>query len=168
MKTVAFSLWLAATTVANPLNYFQRRDTQPTCAGITAKTNNGNRKIAIVVDSSGSMSTNDPYDLRLAGAHKIVDWLIASNEASGGKKMDLVSIIDFASSATVDFNIGDPLNAGPAIDTIGSSGGTSIASGVRAGISQIEKGAGSTKDRSGIIVFTDGQVSVARSKLGSV
>jgi hypothetical protein len=136
-----------------------RRDSGPICADLTAKSNNGDRKIAIVIDSSGSMTTSDPNDLRLSAGRKINDWLIGKSEAVGGKKVDLVTVIDFDSSSTLDYPLGDPAGANASFSKIGAAGGTFIASGVKMGIAQLTgSGSGSTSKRSGMVVFTDGEV----------
>jgi len=133
---------------------------EETCSDLSAQSNNGDRKVAIVIDSSGSMAASDPTDLRLVAGRILNDWLIANNEARGGKKADLVTVIDFASTASLDFPLGDPGMANSSFDQIGADGGTWIASGVSMAISQLTQGnTGNTESRSGIIVFTDGQVS---------
>ncbi|KAH7128164.1 von Willebrand factor type A domain-containing protein [Dendryphion nanum] len=135
------------------------RATTQTCTDLRAQSNNGNRKIAIVIDSSGSMSSSDPRNLRLAAGKSVVDWLISKDEAAaGGKKQDLVTVIDFDDVAKLDYPLGDPGNASSSIDKISRSGGTFIAGGVKMAIQQLTAdGTGGTKDRSGIVVFTDGQ-----------
>jgi predicted metal-dependent peptidase len=138
-----------------------RRDGQGTCSGLNAQSNDGNRKIAIVIDSSGSMVDNDPDNLRLTAGQEIDDWLISVNSAVGNKKADLVTVIDFDDTVNVDYALGDPgAAADSAISKIDSDGGTFIAGGVQAAISQLtSSSSGSTKDRSGIVVLTDGEVS---------
>jgi hypothetical protein len=136
------------------------RATALTCADLHVKSNNGGRKVGIVIDSSGSMSSSDPDDLRLAAGRALNDWLITSKEATGGKKADLVTVIDFDDVATMDYQLGDP---GPAANSsfskIDASGGTYIAGGVEMAIAELTKdGSGTTADRTGIVVFTDGEV----------
>lgn len=136
------------------------RASEPVCSGPTAKSNNGDRKMAIVIDSSSSMSGSDPYDLRLEAGKSILDWLIVKDETSDTKKEDVVTIIDFADDATLDYGLGDPNNAYGPLANITAYGGTYIASGVDMAIQQLTAGGtGDTKDRSGILVFTDGSVS---------
>jgi predicted metal-dependent peptidase len=161
----AFLLLGVAST--RSLNLFKRdsidlfkRDGQATCSGLNAQSNDGNRKIAIVIDSSGSMTENDPYNLRLQAGEEIDNWLISVNEATGNKKADLVTVIDFDDAVNVDYPLGDPGDAAnTAISRIDADGGTYIAGGVTAAITQLTSGgSGATKDRSGIIVLTDGEV----------
>jgi Mg-chelatase subunit ChlD len=136
-----------------------KRD-QATCSGLNAQSNDGNRKIAIVIDSSGSMTENDPNNLRLTAGEDLDNWLISVNEATGNKKADLVTVIDFDDTVNIDYPLGNPGDAAnSAISAIDADGGTYIAGGVTAAITQLtSSGSGSTKDRSGIIVLTDGEV----------
>lgn len=119
-------------------------------------TSNGGRKIAIVVDSSGSNSYTDPSDLRIVAAKNLNGLLVSKNQASAGKQSDLVTVVDFDYSAAVIYPLGDP--AGATFDGIDASGGTDIASGVEAAIDELTKNQGDvTAGRSGIVVLTDGE-----------
>jgi hypothetical protein len=157
MKGSLLTLTLAASQAL--ASAIVRRDSGPICADLTAKSNNGDRKIAIVIDSSGSMADSDPDNLRLSAGRTIDDWLISKSEAVGGKKEDLVTVINFDSSATLDYPLGDPAGANASFSNIGADGGTFIAGGVEMAVAQITgPGTGDTSKRSGIVVFTDGQV----------
>ncbi|ORY07916.1 von Willebrand factor type A domain-domain-containing protein, partial [Clohesyomyces aquaticus] len=135
-----------------------RASSTPQCVGLSAESNNGDRKMAIVIDASGSMTTNDPTNLRLAAGKSVLDWLITKSEATGGKKQDYVTVIEFSDKATLDYSLGDPANAYDAVAGIRITGGTYIASGVEMAIAQLTaSGTGNTADRSGIVVFTDGE-----------
>jgi len=136
-----------------------RRAIDLTCSDLRVKSNNGDRKIAIVIDSSGSMQSSDPSNLRLEAGRALNNWLINSNEATNGKKSDLVTVIDFDDEATLDYALGDPgPSANSSFGRIGSDGGTYIASGVEMAISELTRGgSGETAGRSGIVVFTDGE-----------
>jgi uncharacterized protein YegL len=84
--------------------------------------------------------------------------LISTTEATGGKTADLVSIVDFSSSADLLYPLGDPAAASGAVDGITLRGGTAIGTGVQAAIDDLSKpGNDPTANRTGIIVFTDGQ-----------
>lgn len=145
---------------------FKRAEKQQTCANIKAASNNGDRKVAIVIDSSLSMLESDPTNLRLDAGRAVNDWLISKKEATGGKKADLVTVIDFAYSPTLDYPLGDPEAANATFGEIGSYGGTYIAGGVDMAITELTKsGTGSTDKRSGILVFTDGEVRNLRSRI---
>lgn len=114
--------------------------------------------MVIVVDSSGSMTSNDPGDLRLSAAHALNAFLISKSEASGGRKADQVAVVSFDSAAETVFAPGDPgdPSADQAIAAIPASGGTNIGSGILEAIDNIAAMSGPTKDRSAIVVYTDG------------
>jgi hypothetical protein len=144
--------------------YLVQRDSSPICTDLRAKSNDGDRKIAIVIDSSGSMAESDPANLRLIAGKSVVDWLISKHEATSTRKPDLVTVIDFDEIATLDYPLGDPAGADSSLDGIGADGGTFIAGGVELAIDQLTaSGTGATSDRSGILVFTDGEVSTIKS-----
>jgi hypothetical protein len=87
-----------------------------TCLDLNVKSNNGNRKVAIVIDSSGSMADSDPFNLRLAAGKALNDWLITAAEATGGKQPDLVTVINFDDTAFLDYPLGDPGGADSSFD----------------------------------------------------
>ena len=143
-----------------------RSTAQHTCTDLHATSNNGNRKIALVIDSSGSMAESDPSDLRLSVGRSVASWLIPKFKATSSKPADLLAVIDFSDVATLDYPLGDPGGANASFDEIGALGGTSIASGVSMAITQLTgSGTGATGKRSGIVVFTDGEVSWSFLKL---
>ncbi|KAF2468832.1 uncharacterized protein BDR25DRAFT_53422 [Lindgomyces ingoldianus] len=143
--------------------YLVPRTSTPQCFGLSAESNNGDRKIAIVIDASYSMLSSDPLDLRLAAGKSVLDWLITQGEATSDKKQDAVTVIEFSDDATLDYALGDPANAYGAVANISITGGTYIASGVEMAIAQLTAdGTGATADRSGIVVFTDGEDSSVR------
>ncbi|KAK3329515.1 hypothetical protein B0H66DRAFT_28350 [Apodospora peruviana] len=127
------------------------------CDDLSINSNNGDRKVAIVIDSSGSMSGSDPDDLRLIAARALNQFLISNAEA-GGQKPDQVVVIGFDDTAYTVFGPGDPGDpeADKELSLIVASGGTYIAGGVLQAIDQIGKMSGDTKERSAIVVFTDG------------
>jgi len=150
----------ASAAHASGLAGLMKRDELETCSGLSVASNNGDRKVVIVIDSSGSMSSSDPSDLRLSAGRALNDFLVSNAEASGSAKADQVSVVDFSSSATTVFGPGDPGDpkANQAISNISITGGTFIAGGVLEAIDQIKKMSGETKDRSAIVVYTDGEV----------
>ena len=156
-----FAAVAIANTVPLPLHQLQKRAELETCSDLTVSNNNGNRKVVIVIDSSGSMSTADRSNLRLSAARALNDFLIANSEAKGGKKADQVAVVGFGSSAYTVFGPGDPGNpdANAAISGITIGGGTYIAGGMYEAMDHIAAMNGETKDRSAIVVFTDGAVS---------
>ncbi|RYO90731.1 hypothetical protein DL766_005613 [Monosporascus sp. MC13-8B] len=119
---------------------------------------NGGRKVAIVLDSSGSMDFNDPNDLRIIAGKSLNKQLITGSGATGNMKSDLVTVVDFDDEARVIYPLGDPAGADGVFDSIDSFGGTWIADGVDKALSELTKpGNGPTADRSGILVLTDGE-----------
>jgi len=154
---------VAASAAANVLGPtgLRKRDGLETCSGLSISSNNGDRKVVIVIDSSGSMSSTDPDDLRLSAARALNSFLVSNAEASGSARADQVAVVGFAGSAYTVFEPGDPGDpkADSAISTIGSSGSTFIAGGVLEAIDKIAAMSGPTKDRSSIVVYTDGSVS---------
>jgi Mg-chelatase subunit ChlD len=119
---------------------------------------NGGRKIGFVIDASNSMGSNDPNDIRLAASQALNNALIDSSEASDGKTSDLVTVVDFASSGRLVYPLGDPSGANEPIGSISLRGGTAIGTGVEAAIEELTKpGNDPTANRTGIIVFTDGE-----------
>jgi len=116
----------------------------------------GGRKIAIVVDSSGSNTQTDPSDLRIAAAQDLNGRLTSKSEAGPNRDPDLVTVVDFDDSASVIYNLGDPASA--TFDGIDSVGGTNIAGGIKAAIDELTKDTSiPTKGRTGVVVLTDGQ-----------
>ncbi|KAF2501057.1 hypothetical protein BU16DRAFT_419204, partial [Lophium mytilinum] len=131
--------------------------------------NNGGRKIGIVIDSSGSMYDTDPYNLRILAGEQINDWLVTSKEASGSKKEDLVTVVDFDDVATLLYPLGDPSGAEDTFKLIDSMGGTYIAGGVDMATNELTKaGHDPTSNRSGIVVLTDGSDSDTATLIDSI
>ncbi|KAF2684198.1 hypothetical protein K458DRAFT_431769 [Lentithecium fluviatile CBS 122367] len=117
-----------------------------------------NRKISIVIDSSGSNSWTDPSNLRIQAGKDFNAKLTTAAQAGAGSVPDQVAVIDFDTSATVLYPMGDPAAAASTFDAIDSSGGTDIGSGISAGIDEIMKDEpGLFANRAGIIVLTDGE-----------
>jgi hypothetical protein len=115
------------------------------------------RKLAIVIDSSGSNTVTDPGGLRIAAGRSFNAALrTVESTKNTNLRPDRSAVIDFDSSARVISPLDDPSKAN--FDAIDSDGGTLIASGVGAAISELTKDAPSeTQNRSGIVVLTDGQ-----------
>ncbi|KAK0669385.1 hypothetical protein QBC41DRAFT_200365, partial [Cercophora samala] len=138
----------------------QQQQHQPlqSCTDLTIASNNGDRKVAIVIDSSGSMSSADPDDLRLAAAKSLNDFLVSNAESGGEKKADQVAIVGFDSTPYDVFGPGDPgdVAASKGIENITLGGGTYIAGGVYQAMDHLAAMGGETKGRSAIVVFTDG------------
>jgi hypothetical protein len=139
-----------------------RRENNNKCTDIHATSNNGDRKVAIVIDSSLSMLDSDPTNLRITAASNLIEnWLIPKSKATSKKPADLVTVIEFSDAAILDYALGDPGAANASLANIGSYSGTLIASGVEMAIDQLTgSGSGVTAKRSGILVLTDGEVSI--------
>ncbi|KAJ9648025.1 hypothetical protein H2201_002433 [Coniosporium apollinis] len=160
MKLATAALLLASTAAADVLKrpYLaprQATSNAPACPNLSIS-GNGGRKIAIVVDTSGSNSWTDPSDLRVVAARTLNDALVSNAEAAAsGTQADLVTVVDFDGSAAVIYELGDPAGAIP-FDLLDSSGSTYIASGVEAAVAELTKGSDTTAGRTGIVVLTDG------------
>jgi hypothetical protein len=150
--TPAIWLSLATSVAASP---FVRRGLEK-CKNLQAENNNGGRKIAIVIDESGSMASADPYDLRIDAGKAVNDWLISSSEAGNGKDADQVTVIGFDDEPRILYPLGDPSGADRALDNITILGGTYIAGGVDEGIYQLANSSDKISNSSGIVVLTDG------------
>lgn len=110
--------------------------------------------LAVVIDTSGSMSSSDPAKRRVTESQRIIQAL---------RPDDRATVIGFNSAATVRYALGsDKTAATTAASQLGvASGGTSIGAGVSAGLSQLS---GEDPARSEtMLVFTDGQGSYSDS-----
>ncbi|KAF9768434.1 hypothetical protein IL306_014274 [Fusarium sp. DS 682] len=158
LQTLIFSIAAARLSAAFfPSPAFKRN--ADTCK-LSLASSSGGRKVALVIDASGSMLSNDPQELRIKAGRALNRQLVSSAEASGGKSADQVAVVEFNTQATLLYQLGDPGKADSSFSKIGSEGGTSIARqvGVAKGIEELTKsGHGTTKDRSGIIILTDGE-----------
>lgn len=160
--SLLFASLATASTLQGYGPHLGKRD-DSVCTDLSVSSNNGDRKVAIVLDSSGSMAYNDPYDLRIVAGRALNDFLISSGEAGGSKKADLVTVIDFDDTANLDYPLGDPGGANSSFSNVDASGGTYIALGVNMAIDQLSSGGGATNERSAIVVFTDGEVRIPSS-----
>lgn len=77
---------VSAATIA-PHSIFAR-DASNVCSDLSVSSNNGNRKVAIVIDSSGSMTSSDPYDYRVSAGRALNNFLISNSEASSSQQAD--------------------------------------------------------------------------------
>lgn len=109
---------------------------------------------ALIIDSSGSMSWNDPENLRLRAARA---YLLASMRKEGG---DYIGIVDFDSTT----RIASPLLRIPegkdalfnAINTIDSSGGTNVGAGIQTACDVLASSPSGNAKKAAILL-TDGQ-----------
>lgn len=145
IASLALILPTSVVSLASHQNY--ARQSNLICPSLP--TSNGDRKIGIVIDSSGSNDWTDPDGLRIAAGKQLNSALVQT---------DLVTVIEFSSSARTLYPLGSPAGAASVFDKIPSSGGTSIYSGVKQAIDELTKpNAGNTTGRSGIVVLTDGE-----------
>jgi hypothetical protein len=103
---------------------------------------------AVVLDSSGSMSWNDPGGARRTAGKAFVDVLLSGDRAA---------VVDFDHWATVVQALTEDMAAvKAAIDTIDASGGTDIGAGLRAALDELDRLG--TPDRARVVVLlTDGE-----------
>ncbi|MEJ5866968.1 VWA domain-containing protein [Pseudokineococcus sp. 5B2Z-1] len=104
--------------------------------------------VALALDSSGSMSWNDPTGLRRSAAKNFVDALLDDDRAA---------VVDFDSWASLLQPLtSDKALAKAAIDRIDDSGGTDIGAGLRVALDELRRG-----DEAGraqiAILLTDGE-----------
>jgi len=103
--------------------------------------------LALVLDSSGSMSWNDPNGLRRTAAKSFVDALLPEDRAG---------VVDFDSSARVTQSLTtDHAAVKAAIDRVNDSGGTNLSSGVSLGNQMLINNGDPTRARMAILL-TDG------------
>jgi hypothetical protein len=104
--------------------------------------------VAFVLDSSGSMSTNDPAGLRRTASKNFVDALLADDRGT---------VVDFDDSSTLLQPLtSDKTALKAAIDQIDDSGGTDIGEGVRVGLDSLATNTEPTRAQV-MILLTDGQ-----------
>ncbi|KAH8811306.1 hypothetical protein F5884DRAFT_270342 [Xylogone sp. PMI_703] len=160
-RFILFTALLAAISQVSASVLYPRATSSaaPQCSGISVKSNNGNRKVAIVIDSSPSMEDSDPYNLRIAAGKALNGWLITDADAKAhNKSPDQVTVVDFGDTPHLDYPLGDPAGADASFAQMEVISGTFIAGGIDMGMQQLNgSSSGTTSGRSSIIVFTDGQ-----------
>lgn len=113
--------------------------------------------VAFVLDSSGSMSWNDPQGFRRTAAKLFVDAMLPEDRGA---------VVDFDSSARLFQSLtSDKAALKAAIDRINSSGGTNIAAGVRLGITALAPSDDPLRGKI-MILLTDGVGSWDPSLIG--
>lgn len=119
----------------------------PTCSPI-----DGDKTIpsdvALVIDSSGSMSWNDPNNIRISASQQFADAM---------KATDRISVIDFDGIAVKYLGLSsDKRDVYDALAKIDSSGATNIGAGVREALNELTANSSPSVIRA-IILLTDGQ-----------
>ena len=107
--------------------------------------------ISFVIDDSGSMTSNDPQDLRIEAVENFIDIL---------RNQDNYSIIKFESSADTIKELNDEPSEDWK-DDFRSSGGTNITNGVSSGITTLSEENGNYKV---LVLLTDGEDAGLSSK----
>jgi hypothetical protein len=103
---------------------------------------------AFILDSSGSMSRNDPNDLRLDASKRFVSGLIEGE--------DRAAVIDFDSNArTLQSLTTDFQSVNSSIDQVDSFGGTDIADGIDEGVSEYQQNSDDSRAKIAVLL-TDG------------
>lgn len=109
--------------------------------------------VVFAIDSSGSMTWNDEFDLRLAAAKYFVDQMDDSRDTGGVVSWD--SSIDFTFGLSDDFDDTDGLKY--EIDLVDASGGTILNVGLFEAIDMLDANT-RVGDSSEVIIFlTDGE-----------
>ena len=109
--------------------------------------------IAFVIDDSGSMSSNDPKNLRLEATENFVEIL---------ENKDKYSVVKFETSANIiQETTGDKSKVKEIKEKFQSNGGTNIASGLEKGLELLENDTDNSKV---IVLLTDGEDTTLSSK----
>lgn len=123
-----------------------------------------NRAVVAVVDSSGSNTSTDPTNQRVVASKQSIRNLVSQADAAldPAKVPDIAAAVDFDSSVSVLSNFADPDSVEGTLNSIDSSGGTSIDGGLNQAINMLDSiNVGGflsfVRDRASILLFTDGQ-----------
>jgi Mg-chelatase subunit ChlD len=110
--------------------------------------------IVFAIDSSGSMSWNDPNELRKDAVKNFIDTLLEKDKGA---------VVDFDSSARVVVSLtSDKQALKVAVDTIDDVGGTNIYSALNRAVTEVIKGQNSKRY---VILLTDGEGTWSESAL---
>lgn len=139
--------------VANQSAFQISLDAIPNTCAVITDPNAQPTDVVLVIDVSGSMSSNDPSNLRQDAARGFI---------SAMKSTDQVAVVSFNSSARILSGLTNDMGRlNSAISGIGASGGTNIGSGVGTAISLLQSGRSDINQS--IILLTDGQGSYNES-----
>lgn len=143
-KTTHFSPYF----IGNTLNYFSFVKTIPQTCPLIGDPNAIPVDVALVIDSSGSMTSNDPQNLRIAAAKSFITNMKASDRAA---------VIDFDSGVIVRQNLtGEKTALSNALNLIDAAGGTNIGAGVGSAYSVLTTQSDASHTRV-VILLTDGE-----------
>jgi uncharacterized repeat protein (TIGR01451 family) len=120
------------------------------------------RAFVMVVDSSGSNTTTDPSNLRIAAAKQTVERLNSIEDVKdmSCSQADVAAAIDFDSSTRILSELADPNEVIPVFDEIDSSGGTNIAAGINTATTMLANyndEVSSLDNKMALAVLTDGE-----------
>ncbi len=125
----------------------------------TPNSESSNVDVALIIDSSGSMSWNDPKDDRLEAAKMFID--IINFNPAGISGADQIAVVNFDSSVKVQKGLtrvgGNETVLKSAIDKIGSSGATNIGGGLLVGYNELNSVAANPEHKKAAILLTDGE-----------
>lgn len=118
--------------------------------------------IELVIDQSGSNSTSDPHNLRVAESAEVLRWL-----ARYARPTDRIGVVQFSSTPVTTLpltRVGEAARKAGAVTTPDprvAGGGTDIASALALGISNLSSA--SPRSRRMLVLFTDGASDTERS-----
>lgn len=142
-KTTHFSPYF----VGNSPNYFSFVKTIPQTCPLIGDPNAIPVDVALVIDSSGSMTSNDPQNLRISAAKSFITNMKVSDRAA---------VVDFDGGVIVRQNLTDnKTSLSNALNQIDSSGSTNIGAGVGSAYSILTTQSDSSHTRV-VILLTDG------------
>lgn len=95
---------------------------------------------ALAIDSSGSMSWNDPDRLRVAAAQSFISGLTSNEFSDPSKPHDRAAVIDFDDDAVTLQPLTEELgDAKKAVELVDEDGGTNIGAGLSAALDQLPR-----------------------------
>jgi len=122
-----------------------------------------NVDVALIIDSSGSMTSTDPTNLRKEAAKLFID--LVDDE-------DKIAIVDFDENVRVWQSLigiaGNKAALKTAVDRIDSSGSTNIGGGLRYGYNELNGAQADTTHNKAAILLTDGQHNTGTAPLSVV
>ncbi len=105
--------------------------------------------VVFAIDSSGSMTVNDPYDDRLEAAKDFVDQMDDSRDTGG--------VVSWGSGVDFTYGLSDDFTTlKNKIDTVGHSGGTNLNAGLNGAIAMLDANTRVGSSAEVIIFLTDG------------
>lgn len=104
------------------------------------------------------MARYDPNNTRVTASRKLNNVLINSQTVVSGKQADRVTVVDFSSEGDVRVlaPLEDPMLANATFSQVNVRNGTFIGGGIMQAMQEIVQGSGETRDKSALVVLTDG------------